>query len=238
MFSIISRQLVAGVVTVLYGSVTGCSNISPPTGLTPEQLDSLSNIQSIALITPHVQVLRQGLTAGPGLYERVIPEWSETAQSNITQAIAKEFGKLFAVTKLDSGQPVDAHLFVTASDEIKTSGRRGMDTLGLAYGAFLMPMIYVTVVPMVLVMNPKADIGEFNRGMLKAMWPAGLTTLKVEITNPQSGDILWSFTKESRSGYDLRDPASVESLIAEAVQDLIKAISQGERSGCTGAACN
>ena len=214
-----SCNLIATTIVVLYSSTLGCFTRFSPSSLTVEQLDS--KVQSIALISPHVQILRQGLTAG-GLYEQVIPEWSEGARGNITQAVAKQFGKLFEVKILDLGQPVDAHLFVTASDEIKTSGRRGMDTLGLAYDAFLMPMLYVTVIPMVLAMNPKADVGEFNRNMLKAMWPAGLTTIKLELTRPGSGELLWSFVKESRSGYDLRDPASVESLVAEAVEDLSK----------------
>ena len=223
---------------LLYGSMLACSGISRPAALTPQQRESLSRIRSIALDTPHVQILRQGIAAGPSLYERVVPEWSDAARRNINQAIAKEFGRLFAVTEVNSGVPADAHLSVTASDEIKTSGRRGMDTLGLAYGAFLMPMLYVTIVPMVLVMNPKADVTEFNRNMLKAMWPAGLTTIKMEITDPGSGEILWAFAKDSRSGYDLRDPGSVESLVAEAVEDLAKTLSQDKRSDCTGAACD
>jgi hypothetical protein len=219
------RKIIESAVVIFFGGTLGCSSISAPTTLTLEQLDSLVKIQSIALMTPNVNVVRQGMTPR-SLYERPVSEWTDTARQNIVRAVEKKFAKLFFLEKLEARESVDALLAITASDEIKTSGRRAMDTIGFAYGTFLMPMLYVTVVPMVLVMNPKANVGEFNRNMLKAMWPAGLTTLKMELTNPHSGDILWTFTKESRSGYDLRDPGSVESLIAEAVEDLTRTISQ------------
>jgi len=59
----------------------------------------------------------------------------------------------------------------------------------------------------------------------------------LELIRPEPGELLWSFVKESRAGYDLRDPASVESLISEAFQDFIKTKSQEKHSGCTDAAC-
>ena len=217
-------KTVATAMAVLYGCMIGCSGLSASRTFTSEQLQSLSEVRSITLRASNVHVVRQGITP-QGLYERAISEWSEEARQNIAQAAAQQFGRLFTVRETDPNQPTDADLVVIAADEIKTSGRRGMDVLGFAYGTFLMPMLYVTVVPMILAMNPKAEVGEFNRHMLKAMWPAGLTTIKIELTDRRSGNALWSFNKESRSGYDLRDRASVEGLIAEAVEDLAKILS-------------
>ena len=57
-----------------------------------------------------------------------------------------------------------------------------------------------------------------------------LSTIKVEIKDPASGATLWAFVKESRSGYDLRDYASVESLIAEAVEHLRTIMSRARPS--------
>lgn len=225
------RTLITTSLVIVYSSTIGCAGVSS-LRLTSEQLDSLTKIESIALVTPDVTVVRQGITMGPTAYERPVLEWTQSARHNIVEAAAKEFGKLFVIRPNDSKQLVDAHLVITASDEIKTSGRRGMDTLGFAYGTFLMPLLYVTIVPAVLIANPEADVGKLNRNLLKGMWPAGLTRFKVDLTDRQSRNTLWSFTKESRSGYDLRDPGSVESLMAEAAQDLARARSQKNDCHC------
>jgi hypothetical protein len=225
-----SCHFIAAVMAVLYGLVAGCSTVSRPNRLSPEQANSLANIKSIALMTPDVNIVRQDVAPGPSAHEGPVPAWAEKARRNIARTVVKQFGNLFGVKESDSMETADALLSVSASDEIKTASRRGMDTLGLAYGTMLLPLLYVTVVPMVLILNPKAEVSDFNRGMLKAMWPAGLTTIKVELRNPSSGEILWSFIKESRNGYDLRDYASVESLIAEAVEDLTTKMSRAQRS--------
>jgi hypothetical protein len=222
-----ARNFVATTLVVLCGyAFVGCSSIAPARPVNSEQRDALSRVQFVALMTPDVQVLRQKAGTGLRVYGSVIPEWSEAARQNLSRAAGSEFSKLFSIVASDSKERVDANLFLTATDEIKTSERRVMDTLGLAYGSMVVPMLYATVVPMVLAMNPKAEVGQLNRSLLKFMWPAGLMTLKMELRDARSGDTLWSFTKESRSDHDLRDSKSVKSLVAEAMQNLISSISQ------------
>lgn len=195
--------------------------------------DHLSNIKSISLMTPQVEVLQQEIAPGPTPYESPMAEWGERAKKNIVRGLIKQFGKRFVIKPLDPNQPADALLSVSAYDEVKTAGRRAMDTIALPYGSFLLPFLNAAVVPIMLVAKPQtaiADIKDFNRNMLKAMWPAGLTKVKIELTDPRTGDILWSFNRESRGGYDLRDFPSVDGLAAEAFDDLSRIISMANTS--------
>jgi hypothetical protein len=88
------RRLVAlGVITAM--SLTGCSS-SPIHFVLPEFRDRSSQIERIAVVTVGVSVRRAGIYDFPR-------EWSETARTNLSNAIAKSFGSdpRFAVTELD-----------------------------------------------------------------------------------------------------------------------------------------
>jgi len=80
----------------------------------------------------------------------------------------------------------DAMLVVHASDEVSTSGRKAMQTLGIVAAA----VVGVVVTP--------------NMGQTRLM--VGLLD--------RSGDLLWFNLRGGRGGYDLRDPESVSKLVS------------------------
>jgi hypothetical protein len=94
MTSVVIRRLVAlGVITPM--ALTGCSQ-SPIHFVLPELRDRSSQIERIAVVTVSVGVRRAGIYDYP-------LEWSETARTNLSNAIGKSFGgdTRFAITELD-----------------------------------------------------------------------------------------------------------------------------------------
>jgi hypothetical protein len=91
------RRLVAlGAITAM--AQTGCSR-SPIHFVLPELRDRSSQIERIAIVTVGVSVRREGIYDFP-------PEWAEAARTNLSNAIAKSFGRdtRFAITELDPNE--------------------------------------------------------------------------------------------------------------------------------------
>jgi hypothetical protein len=91
------RRLVAlGAITAM--AQTGCSQ-SPIHFVLPELRDRSRQIERIAVVTVGVSVRREGSHDFPR-------EWAETARTNLSNAIAKSFGKdtRFAITELEPSE--------------------------------------------------------------------------------------------------------------------------------------
>ncbi len=109
---------------------------------------------------------------------------------------------LGALPALGEASQTDALLFVYAVDHISTGGRVALNVLTVLLGA----------------------------AARTAIVPAGGATLVfTALVDQKSGDLLWFDVRGSRGAHDLRDPASVESLVAEAFADFKKAAAGGGR---------
>lgn len=91
----------------------------------------------------------------------------------------------------------DAFLFLFARDHVSTGGRVALTVLGVLVGV----ATGVFIVPR----------------------PGG-TDIMTALVDSQTGDVLWFDHRGSGGGYDLRDPASTEELVAQVAEELIKAI--------------
>ena len=248
-----SRVLVLLSVLCL-GLLAGC--VAAPYRADPQFPVRSRAIRTVAMVPPDVKVY----SLGAGGTRELMDEWSETARKNMIAAIARQSvaGVGFALKEFDpAGSPqakaeledvrplfeavtlsavahtygqtnqfetkkerfeyslgplpalaeasqADALLFVYAMDHISTGGRVALNVLMVILGA----AARTAIVP-----------------------AGGATIVFTALVDQKSGDLLWFDVRGSRGAHDLREPTSVEGLVADAFADYKEAAASGTSPG-------
>ncbi len=228
------------------GLLAGC--VAAPYRADPQFPVRSRAIKTVAMVPPDVKVY----SLGAGGTRELMDDWSATARKNMIASIAKhsataagfelkEFdpaGFPQAKAELEDVRPLfeavtlsavahtygqanqfqtkrgrfeyslgplpalgeasqaDALLFVYAMDHISTGGRVALSVLTVLLGA----AARVAIVP-----------------------AGGATLVFTALVDQKSGDLLWFDVRGSQGAHDLREPSSVEGLVADAFADYKKA---------------
>jgi len=128
--------------------------------------------------------------------------YGEQTQTNFETKLQRFEYSLGPLPALTEAAGADAFLFVRAVDHVATGGRVALTVLGVLVGA----ATGVFIVPR----------------------PGG-TLIVTALVDPSSGDILWFSRRGAGAGYDLRDPASAEGLVADVFEEFLKTAGSGAR---------
>jgi len=236
-----------GTVIVIAAAALAAGCASVPHRVAPQFESRLSTIKTVALLPPSVKVYE--LSAG-GTREQM-DEWSETARHNVVAAISKRLTargpltlkafepeqgsaleeeyrdvralyeavsasviihtyapettfttkqerfeySLGPLPELAEAAKTDALLFVYAEDHISSAGRAALNVFTVLIGA----AAGLAIIP-----------------------AGGATMVTAALVDAKTGDLLWFNAQVSHGGHDLRNPASVDSLIADTFAALAK----------------
>ena len=139
------------------------------------------------------RALYAAVSAMISLHTYPIPNFSslrfDDKVRNFDYSLGTEVGSL--------GNGADALLFFYAEDHVWTAGRKRLQTLAIILGIGVGVATGVFIIPQL----------------------GGGTGMRAELIDGHTGDILWMNAVGSRTGKDLRDPASARAMVNELFKD-------------------